>query len=120
MSSQIPSFQEFWPFYVGEHQSRACRAFHYLGKVGVVACVVAAAYTLQWWPLLLTPVVGYAASWTGHFGFERNVPAAFSYPWWSLRADFKMLGFALTGRMAREVARLHGGPDAKRGLQANP
>ncbi|MGB5809413.1 MAG: DUF962 domain-containing protein [Polyangiales bacterium] len=108
MDSRIGSFEEFWPFYVGEHQSRACRAFHYLGKIGVLASLGAAAYTRQWWLLLLAPVVGYAASWTGHFGFERNVPAAFSYPWWSLRADFKMLGFALTGRMAREVTRLCG------------
>lgn len=119
MNTRIGSFEDFWPFYVGEHRTRTCRAFHYFGKVAVLACLVAAGYTQHWWPLLLAPIVGYAASWTGHFGFERNEPAAFKYPWWSLRADLKMLGFALTGRMAREVNRFHGSPDGKHRVRAN-
>ena len=30
------------------------------------------------------------------------------WPYWSLRGEFKMLGLALTGRMADEVTRLYG------------
>jgi hypothetical protein len=119
MDQRIQSFEEFWPYYVGEHRTRACRVWHYLGKVAVLTCVVAAAYNSQGWLLLLAPVLGYAASWAGHFGFERNTPAAFDYWWWSLRADFRMLRFALTGRMAREVTRLYGSPDARRSVGAN-
>ena len=56
---------------------------------------------------LLTPIVGYGPAWIGHFFIERNAPATFQYPVWSLRADLKMLALALEGKMAAEVERLH-------------
>ena len=31
---------------------------------------------------------GYAFAWAGHFFFERNKPATFSYPWLSFLGDF--------------------------------
>lgn len=39
MDRRIGSFEEFWPNYVGEHRTRACRVFHYLGKVAVLTCL---------------------------------------------------------------------------------
>jgi hypothetical protein len=56
---------------------------------------------------LLTPVVGYAPAWFGHFVIEKNRPATFTYPTWSLRGDLRMLSLALAGRMGEELARLH-------------
>ena len=38
-----------------------------------------------------TPVViGYAFAWVGHFFFEKNKPATFKYPVWSMLSDLKM------------------------------
>ena len=41
----------------------------------------------------------------GHFFFEKNKPATFTYPLWSLRGDFRMFRLMLLGRMGPEVER---------------
>ena len=104
--ARYQSFEEFWPYYVGEHRDPVCRALHYAGTTMAIGTVAAAALTVNPAWLLLTPVVGYGPAWIGHFFIEGNVPATFKHPLWSLRGDLKMLGMALQGRMAAEVARL--------------
>jgi hypothetical protein len=111
MSEQrIGSFEEFWPYYVGEHRSPVCRGLHYLGTS--LALLTVAYAILRAHPALaaLSLVVGYGPAWIGHFFIERNRPATFKYPRWSLMSDFKMLGLALRGKMADEVTRLYGSP----------
>ncbi len=111
--ARIQTFEEFWPFYVGEHQHPVTRALHYAGTTMFLGTVAAAAVTLNPAWLLLSPVVGYGPAWVGHFFVEGNRPASFKYPVWSLRADFKMLGFALRGKMAEEVERVCGVAEAR-------
>jgi hypothetical protein len=103
---RIQSFEEFWPYYVGEHQHPANRALHYVGTTLVIGTVVTAAVTANPTWLLLAPVVGYGPAWVGHFFIEKNKPASFSYPLWSLAADFKMYGMMLRGKMGEEVDRV--------------
>ncbi len=107
---RIESFEEFWPFYVGEHRHPVSRALHYAGTSMAIGTVGAA--VLTWNPtwLLLTPIVGYGPAWIGHFVIEGNKPASFKHPLWSLRADLRMLGMAVRGKMADEVTRLYGSP----------
>jgi hypothetical protein len=38
-------------------------------------------------------------AWVGHFVFEKNRPATFKYPLWSLRADFRLHRLVLLGQM---------------------
>jgi hypothetical protein len=106
MSHDPQTFEEFWPFYVGEHKNPVNRALHYAGTTMVIGTVATAAITLNPLWLLATPVVGYAPAWIGHFVFEKNMPATFKHPIWSLAADFKMYGLALRGKMAEELARV--------------
>jgi hypothetical protein len=108
-SSTLSSFDEFWPHYVHAHRNPVNRALHYAGTTAAIGTVAAATFTLNPAWLLLTPVVGYAPAWIGHFVFEKNKPATFDHPLWSLRADFKMLGLAVRRRMADEVERVCGG-----------
>ena len=114
--ARYQSFEEFWPFYVGEHKHPVSRALHYAGTSMAIGTVAAAALTLNPTWLLLTPVVGYAPAWIGHFIIEKNRPATFKYPVWSLRGDLKMLSLALAGKMGDELERLHPkvAPEAKR------
>ena len=32
-------FEDFWPFYLGEHADRACRVLHLIGTTGAVVCM---------------------------------------------------------------------------------
>ena len=54
------------------------------------------------------PVVGYGPAWFGHYVFEKNKPATFGHPLWSLRGDAKMYVLALRGRMKAELERVCG------------
>ena len=97
------SFDDFWPFYLREHARPATRALHYAGTGLVVLLAVLAVATGNWWLLLAMPVAGYAFAWASHAAVERNRPATFTYPAWSLRADFKMWWLWLTGRLGPEL-----------------
>ena len=111
---RFESFEEFWPYYVKEHSNKANRILHFIGTTAAMACVAGGVLTKRRWLLALAPVVGYGHAWIGHFFIENNKPASFKYPLWSLRADYKMLWFALRGKMAAEVTRLYGSPAPRR------
>ena len=98
------SFAAFWPHYLREHSRPATRALHYAGTSLVVLIAVAAVATGNWWLLVALPVAGYGFAWASHALVERNRPATFTYPLWSLRADFRMWRLWLTGGIGRELA----------------
>ena len=107
MPSPVPrlrTYEEFWPYYVSEHGKPATRALHFLGTTLVLATLAAAALGSPWW-LLGAPLAGYGPAWIAHFFVEKNRPATFTYPLWSLRGDFRMYGLILRGRMGPEIER---------------
>lgn len=105
MAQRFASFAEFWPFYLREHSRPRTRALHYIGTTLVVGLAVAAVLTARWWLLAALPLAGYFFAWLAHFAVEKNRPATFTHPWWSLIADFRMWWFWLTGRLGRELDR---------------
>ena len=104
MVPKLTSYEDFWPYYVSEHSLPTTRTLHFVGTALVLACVALGLLVSPWW-LLAAPVAGYGFAWVGHFFFERNRPATFTYPLWSLRADFRMFRLILLGRMRPELER---------------
>lgn len=97
--TRFASFREFYPFYLGEHRHPVCRRLHFAGSALVIVVVLVAAATANPWWLLAAPPAGYGFAWIGHFAFEKNRPATFSYPLWSLMGDWLMFWQLLTGRL---------------------
>ncbi len=106
MDKGLGSFREFWPFYVREHGRPLTRGLHYVGTAGVIATVAVALTVGPRKLLALAPVFGYGFAWAAHFLVEKNRPATFRHPLWSLAADFVMFGKMLRGEMGREARRL--------------
>ncbi|KAK8512204.1 hypothetical protein V6N13_097130 [Hibiscus sabdariffa] len=99
------SLEEFWAFYVSQHSKPSTRRWHFAGTLSSIVLFI---YSLlfNWWFLVFVPVCGYGLAWYSHFFVERNVPATFGHPFWSLLCDFRMFGLMLTGKMDREIKRL--------------
>lgn len=105
-SIKMKSFSEFWPFYVRVHSHPFNRRLHFTGTGLVIVCFLWGVFTLNPLCFALMPLFGYGFAWIGHFTVEKNTPAAFQYPVWSLIADFKMFGLIATGKMDDEIKRI--------------
>ncbi len=99
MSEDFRTFRDFYPFYLSEHAHPTCRRLHFVGSTLVLACVIAALFTRSLWWIAGAVVAGYGFAWIGHFVFEKNRPATFKYPVYSLFGDWVMFKDILTGRI---------------------
>jgi hypothetical protein len=104
MQTRLSSYEEFWPFYVSQHLDATNRGLHFVGTSLVLGSLALAVADSPYW-LAAAPVAGYGFAWVGHFFFEKNRPATFTYPLWSLRGDFRMYRLMLLGRMGPELTR---------------
>jgi len=93
------NFDEFYPYYLGEHADVRCRRLHFAGSCVVLLVLTLAAFTghLAW--LWFAPVAGYGFAWIGHFVYEKNRPATFRHPLYSLMGDWRMFFDILRGRV---------------------
>ena len=102
-TKKIQNYQEFWYFYLKEHSHPVNRAFHYIGTTGVILLLIWSIYIQNYWYLFLLPLCGYGFAWFGHFFIEKNKPATFTYPFWSLISDFRMYFAFLTGTLKKDL-----------------
>lgn len=100
---RITSFAEFWPFYMSQHQDHRCRALHYTGSIVSLGLVGTGIATGSGLLCLAAIPAGYGPAWIGHFVLEKNRPATFQYPFYSLLADYVMLFRFLTGRLGPHI-----------------
>jgi len=98
-SKQFESFEEFYPFYLAEHSNLTCRRLHFVGSTLVLLMLAYILTSASWGMVLLLPVIGYGFAWVGHFFFEKNKPATFTYPWLSFKGDWVMYKDILTGKI---------------------
>lgn len=99
MSGRYATFRDFYPYYLSEHRNATCRKLHFAGSTLVLAIVALAIATMNAWWLLAVPLAGYGFAWVGHFAFEKNRPATFTYPLWSFMGDWVMYWQLATGKI---------------------
>jgi hypothetical protein len=99
MTQKYQNFADFYPYYLSEHQNSACRRLHFVGSTLIIFTFLYALFTSQLVYLWLLPVLGYGFAWVGHFFFEHNKPATFTYPFYSLMADWVMFKDILMGKI---------------------
>ena len=93
------SFQDFYPFYLSEHSESTNRTLHFIGTSLLLCVLVYAIITQKYALIWICPLLGYGFAWVGHFIFEKNRPATFKHPFYSLMGDFVMFWQLLTGKL---------------------
>lgn len=102
---RIDGYAQFWAHYLREHSRAETRSWHFFGTAAALVCLIGAAVTGSVWLIVATILAGYGPAWFAHAAFEKNHPATFRHPLWSLISDLRMFGLWLTGRLGSELAR---------------
>ncbi|HUL66346.1 MAG TPA: Mpo1-like protein [Burkholderiaceae bacterium] len=98
-AKRYTTFREFYPFYLSEHSNQTCRRLHFVGSTLALLCLVLLLVTGNGRWFLSALIAGYGFAWIGHFFFEKNRPATFRQPLYSLLGDWVMYKDILTGRI---------------------
>lgn len=92
--------EEFYQFYLGEHQNKVCRRLHFFGTLLAILSLIVLIAIRRYQFLYIPFVCGYLPAWIGHFFFEKNRPATFKAPVKSLICDFRMFFDILRGKIS--------------------
>jgi hypothetical protein len=96
---QYQSLKAFYPYYLSEHKNLTCRRLHFCGSLLVLIVFVVSLVTANYIWLWSLPIIGYGFAWIGHFFFEKNRPATFTYPLYSFLCDWIMFKDILIGKI---------------------
>ena len=98
------TFWAFYPYYLTEHQDTICRTLHFIGTGIVIGLFFSSIVFMDWRLFVAIPFAGYGFAWVGHFAFEKNKPATFQYPLYSLGSDFVMFWHIISFQMPTKMA----------------
>lgn len=96
----MKTFKEFWPYYLNEHKNPLTKRYHFYGTSLAIGCLVTGVLLKAYELLPFALALGYFPAWFSHFRIEKNRPATWKYPLWSLRADLKMWLMILNGKLS--------------------
>lgn len=98
MKKSFSTFDEFYPYYLQEHRRLGTRVSHFIGTSLFFIWLISAVIYLAPLHVLYGAITAYFFAWVGHFFIEKNKPATFKYPLWSLRGDFKLYFQIIAGK----------------------
>ncbi|GAB1463225.1 Mpo1-like protein [Pedobacter sp.] len=102
-NKKYKSLKEFYPFYLSEHQNTTSRILHFIGTLLAIVSLIGGILFHDFRFMLAVPFLGYGFAWVGHFFFEKNKPATFQYPGYSLASDFILFWDLLNGKQSFKV-----------------
>jgi len=106
-NKEYTSLKDFYPYYLTEHSLPFNRTLHFIGTGIVIGLLIWGLATQNWRLLIVIPIAGYGFAWVGHFFFEKNKPATFKYPFYSLASDFIMFWHILTFQINGKLEEAH-------------
>ena len=93
------SFKDFYPYYISEHDHKYTKLMHFIGTSISIYFLIKFILSLNFLFILYALLSGYGFAWVGHFFIEKNKPATFKYPFYSLIGDYKMYLEILQGNL---------------------
>jgi hypothetical protein len=100
---RFTSLKEFYPFYLTEHRNFTSRILHFIGTGLLLLSLFTGVLFHDWRFIVAIPFIGYGFAWVGHFFFEKNKPATFQYPLYSLASDFILFWELLNAKQPFKV-----------------
>ena len=97
------SMTEFYPFYLSQHSNGINRKLHFIGTSLSIINFFMFIYFYNFIFLFTATLSGYGFAWIGHFFFEKNKPATFNYPIYSLIGDFMMYFSIIVGTINEDL-----------------
>ena len=98
-STKFTSFKKFYPYYLSEHKNKINKLLHVVGSLFALFFLPVIIFLREYRLIPLPLLFGYFFAWVGHFIFEKNKPATFKYPIYSLIGDWVMLKDILLGKI---------------------
>ena len=92
------SFEDFYPYYISEHDHKYTKLMHFIGTSISIYFLIKFILSFNFLIILYALLSGYGFAWVGHFFIEKNKPATFKYPFYSLIGDYKMYSEILQGK----------------------
>ena len=92
------SFKDFYPYYISEHDHKYTKLMHFIGTSISIYFLIKFMLSFNFLFILYALLSGYGFAWVGHFFIEKNKPATFKYPFYSLIGDYKMYLEILQGK----------------------
>jgi hypothetical protein len=102
----VTRFEDFWPHYVRLHSKPETQWFHAAATATSTVLFALAISRKSLFLAAIAPLANHLIAQTSHRLFEKNKSTPWKNQIWHTRAEFKMLGLVLTGKMAAEVARI--------------
>lgn len=102
-NKEYKTLMEFYPYYLTEHSNFTNRVLHFFGTGIVISLLIFGIVSQHYKLLFFMPLAGYGFAWVGHFMIEKNKPATFKYPFFSLASDFIMFWHILTFQITKKL-----------------
>ena len=81
-----------------EHAGKQTKLFHFIGTALSIFFLARFLITLDPMNVIFALLSGYGFAWVSHFFIEKNKPATFTYPFFSLLSDYIMFWEILRGK----------------------
>ncbi|MCH2652198.1 MAG: DUF962 domain-containing protein [Gammaproteobacteria bacterium] len=100
MKKEFKNFEEFYPYYIDEHKSKYNKLLHFIGTTIFFIFMIIFISSFEPKYIFYGFLSGYGWAWIGHFFIEKNKPATFYFPLYSLRGDWRMYKEIIQGKHA--------------------